>query len=60
MHLTFEEVLDFIESTLGLQLFEYQKILLLKEYEKQPHNYDPQRMNEVIKLLYGSGEPNDG
>lgn len=34
MHLTFEEYLAFYEKLFGIQLFEYQKILLRSEYEK--------------------------
>ena len=48
MRPTFEEYLAFYEKTLGLHLFEYQKILLRSEYEKAYGNKQPSTSKELI------------
>lgn len=51
MHLTFEEYLEFYEKLFGIQLFEYQKVLLRSEYEKEYGNKQSSAEKELVDLV---------
>lgn len=51
MHLTFEEYLEFYEKLFGIQLFEYQIVLLRSEYEKEYGNKQPSAEKELADLV---------
>ena len=48
---SFEECIDFIENTMGLELWESQKALLHKQYECKHYYYSPSRM-QGLHILY--------